>query len=191
MIRQIYFFFTQMYLFLKQQEKIGVSSKQVLKHLSCSNALEIPSGPWFYLLLAEIFWKLLPCIAYSKSHCWAVLQQGFLHPTLTSKATACLDLPLQNVPKDTSPCTAPGEIPPQTAMINAYTISFPSENGFFWFPNKQQKKDGTSCSPARGTEGADLVSLRHSHNREGEYKFGWLSLHRHFIHALRTPLPSS
>lgn len=90
-----------------------------------------------------------------------------------------------------SPCTAPGEIPPQTAMINAYRISFLSENCSFWFPNKQQKKDGTSCPPARGTEGADLVSLRHSHNWEGEYEFGWLSLHKHFIHALQTQLPSS
>lgn len=86
---------------------------------------------------------------------------------------------------------SPRGAPPQTAVINAHTISFLSENCPFWFPNKQQKRHGTSCSPARGTEGADLVSLRQGHNQEGEYELGWLSLHKHFIHAVQTPLPSS
>lgn len=128
-------------------------------------------------LCAEIFWKILPCPAFSMSHLWHVLQQGLSQPTLTSKTSVCLDLSLQFVPKGlppeadacfSFPCTASEENPPQTAMINAYTTSFFSENSFFWYPGEPQQKDGTSCSPARGTEGADLVSHRLSCNCEGE-----------------------
>lgn len=155
-------------------------------------------------LCAEIFWKILPYTASSMSHCWGVLQEGLPQPTLTSKANVCLDLCLHFVPKGLHPeidafflfpCMASEEIPPQTAMINAYTTSFLTENHSFWFPSTQQKKDGTSCSPARGTEGADLVFLRYSRNCKGErhqeYEFGWLSLHKHLIHALQASIPSS
>lgn len=171
-----------------------------VKHLSCSNALENSSDPdCIYCVLkysensspAELSPSPTARVCYSK------VFLSLPSPARQLLALTCL---FQNVPKGllpeagacfSSPCTAPGEIPPQTAMINAYMISFLSKNCSFWFPNRQQKKDGASCSPARGTEGADLVSLRQSHNQEGEYEIGWLTLHKHFIHALQSPLPSS
>lgn len=78
------------------------------------------------------------------------------------------------------------------AMINAYTTSFLSENLSFWFQNKQEKKDGISCSPARGTEGSDLLSLRHSPNCGGQNMslVGWALTSTLFMHFELHYLPA-
>lgn len=172
----------------------GCKAAEFLQHFGKSQWSLIASAS------AEIFWKLLPYILSSTSHCWCALQKGLPRPTLTSRhlfalTSLCsislrvyffkqeLAFPFLLWPQRKLPDK-------QVWLMHMQPASPPKIIPFDFQTNNRKRMEQVAHLLEELRELTWFPSNTRNCEGENTSSVGW-AFHKHFIHALQTPLPSS